>query len=213
MLDIQYEDEFFMVVNKPRGMVSCRGVGTNGDTLEDVTKGMLVHRLDKNTAGLLIVAKDPHTHEVLQKMLQGREIKRVYKGLVEGVMHGSGTIDKNIVRSPRRRTLYIVTAKGEGREAITHWVVLQNFKAQTLVKFNLDTGRTHQIRVHCKSIGRPIVGDPEYNPDGKLARGVGQMLEAVEISFVHPFKPTTIHIEIPVTELFNSVIKKCVPVI
>ena len=213
MLDVKYEDEYLMVVNKPRGMVSCKGVGTNGDTLEDITGGYLVHRLDKNTAGLLIVAKDAHSQEVLQEMLQAREIKRTYKGLVEGVLHGTGTIDKNIVRSPRHRTLYIVTDNEHGRKAVTHWAVERNFRGQTLVKFVLDTGRTHQIRVHCKSIGRPIVGDPEYNSGGKLARGIGQMLESVAISFVHPFKPTTIDIEIPTTELFNSVIKKCVPVI
>jgi len=142
-------------------------------------------------------------------MIKNHDIERLYFGLVEGVMHGNGVIDKNLVRSPRNRTLYVTCPKGQGREAVTHWEVLENFKKHTFVKFKLETGRTHQIRVHCKSIGRPLLGDPEYNASSKMSRGIGQMLESVSLRFMHPITKKEIHVQIESTELFKQQLDKC----
>ena len=218
MLDIVYQDAYLMIINKPRGLIVHEGSGVKTRTLEDelaliqkdttLERQGLVHRLDKNTAGLMIVAKDAKTQELLSAMLKKHDVERTYLGIVEGVMHGKGTIDKNIMRSPRNRTLYITTQSKQGRNAVTHYSVVGNYKKYTLVRFNLETGRTHQIRVHCKSIGRPLVGDPEYNPKSTIARGVGQMLESVEIAFTHPITNKPIKVKIQTTDLFKSIQSK-----
>lgn len=214
-LDIRYEDEYLRVVYKPRGVV-----------IDELGWGY-AHRLDKNTCGLLCMAKDEKTLELLQGMLKRHEIKRTYIGIVEGVMQGSGTIDKNLIRSPRNRTLFVtvtgatrgeyLSAHGQsqsvGRNAVTHFTVIENFKNATLVQFNLETGRTHQIRVHCKSMSRPIVGDPEYNPNGKIARGVGQMLESVDIDFTHPVTGKRVHVTADRSPLFCEILKKCAKIV
>jgi 23S rRNA pseudouridine1911/1915/1917 synthase len=220
MMDIKYEDEYLFVVNKPRGMVTHHGVGVSAGTLydeillanpvsADLERGGIVHRLDKNTAGLLVVAKDVKTQELLKDLIKAHKIRRTYLGLVEGVLDGSGTIDKNLTRSSKNRTLYTVCARGTGREAVTHYTAVENFKLFTLVRFVLETGRTHQIRVHAKSIGHPIVGDNEYNPRGKMSRGIGQMLESVEIEFAHPVTCAEVHIKIPTTAVFGEQVRKC----
>ena len=222
-LDVVLEDDYLMIINKPRGMVVHPGAGVKGGTLLNalmylanseerranseckIERGGIVHRLDKNTAGLMVVAKTATVQASLAAMFERHEVKRTYVGIVEGVLTGEGTIDKNIVRDPKRRTLYTVSttpspcgatpsfSKGSsfgGRRAITHFKVLQNFSKWSLVRFNLETGRTHQIRVHCKSIGHPIIGDPEYNPSSSIKGLSGQMLESVEIEFVHPMSNT-----------------------
>ncbi|MDR0461835.1 MAG: RluA family pseudouridine synthase [Christensenellaceae bacterium] len=219
-LDIVFQDQYLMVINKPRGMVTHPGAGNHDNTLlnallhhatshvntaQDLNRAGIVHRLDKNTAGLLIVARDITTQGLLSAMLERREVKRAYLGIVEGVMQGSGTINKNIVRDPNHRTLFTVTADSKkGRTAITHYTVVQNFAKHTLVRFNLETGRTHQIRVHCKSIGHPLVGDPEYNPK----HGEGQMLESVSLSFIHPRTGEKIEFEIQPTQEFKNHLTK-----
>jgi len=215
-IDIVFEDEHLMIINKPRGMVVHPGAGNKSGTLlngllylidntgdsdesEDkaaLSRAGIVHRLDKNTAGLMIVAKTAPVQAKLAAMLEKHEIERVYHGIVEGVWEGQGTIDKNIVRDPKHRTLFKTAATG-GRRAITHYKTLRVMRrGYSLVEFRLETGRTHQIRVHAKSVGHPLVGDPEYNPKySPFVKGVakqggfkasGQMLESVEISFVHP---------------------------
>jgi 23S rRNA pseudouridine1911/1915/1917 synthase len=220
-IEIPYQDDDLMIINKPRGMITHHGVGAQKDTLEDILQLIqrdknlemcgLVHRLDKNTAGLMVVAKNKKTQDLLREMMKNHAVKRTYNGIVDGVLHGNGTIDKNIVRSTRDRTLYTTVANHspQGRDAITHYTVLENFKRYTLVKFNLETGRTHQIRVHCKSIGKPLLGDPEYNPNGKMSNGIGQMLESVEISFIHPITGKNIEVKIEPTELFKTQLGKC----
>ena len=192
-LDTVFEDDWLLVINKPRGMVVHPGAGVRHGTLLNALLGRgasleragIVHRLDKNTAGLLVVAKTAEVQAKLAAMFQKHEVRRAYIGLVEGVVAGEGKIDTQIVRDARRRTLF-TTATSGGRKAVTRYKVLKNFSKWTLVQFELETGRTHQIRVHCKSIGHPIVGDPEYNLNSSIKGLSGQMLESVEVSFFHP---------------------------
>ena len=189
-LDIVYEDDCLMIINKPVGMVVHPGNGNKSGTLlnallyygnDKLERAGIVHRLDKNTSGLMVVAKTAKAQAKLSEMFERKEVKRTYVGLVEGVLYGSGTIDKNIVRHPKIRTIF-TTADTGGRRAVTHYKVLENHAKTTTIQFQLETGRTHQIRVHAKSIGHPLVDDPEYNPKG----GDGQKLQSVAIEFVHP---------------------------
>jgi len=240
-LDIIFQDEYLMVVNKPRGMVTHHGANISSGTLEDLlgeylktpvadatpplqgedaqrscearslqkgefSRSGIVHRLDKNTAGLLVVAKTAAVQEKLFEMMKNREIKRTYIGIVEGIIHSNGTINRNLIRSPRNRTKYITTMQG-GREAVTHYEVVKQYKKHTLVWFRLETGRTHQIRVHSKSIGHPLVGDLEYNPKSSI-KMPGQMLESILIAFVHPFTKKQIEVEIKPTQIFVDCLNK-----
>lgn len=210
-LDIVYEDDDLMVINKPRGMVVHPGAGVKSGTVLNALLGRgqghleragIVHRLDKNTAGLLIVAKTLACQSRLAKMFETHAIRRTYWGLVDGRVTEDMTIDRNIVRHPQHRTIFTVTDNG-GRRAITHLHVLEQYAKHTLCEFTLETGRTHQIRVHCKSIHHPIVGDPEYNS------GNGQMLEAVRLDFVHPITGAPVHVEIEPSKAFAVTREKC----
>ena len=218
-IDIVFEDEHLMIINKPRGMVVHPGAGNRSGTLlngllslngnDDKTldRAGIVHRLDKNTAGLMVVAKTSKAQSQLSAMFERHEINRTYIGLVEGKMpREQGTINANIIRDPSHRTLFKTTTSG-GRSAITHYKVLQTFPKWSLVQFNLETGRTHQIRVHCKSIGHLLVGDVEYNPNSSI-KVDGQLLESVEISFTHPITHKTIHHKIQPSQLFADTIKR-----
>ena len=216
-LDIVFEDDWMMVINKHRGMVVHPGAGVKSGTLlngllgrgVDLERAGIVHRLDKNTAGLLVVAKTAEVQAKLAAMFERREVKRTYLGLVEGVLNGEGRIDKNIARDPNRRTLYKTVVTG-GRSAITDYRVLRNFSKWTLVEFNLQTGRTHQIRVHAKSIGHPIVGDGEYNPSSSIKGLAGQMLESVELGFVHPVSGKPVDFKIKPSEMFSKTVDRLV---
>ena len=210
-LDVVYEDEHLMVINKPRGMVVHPGAGVKSGTVLNALLGRgqgqleragIVHRLDKNTAGLLVVAKTVPAQGKLAKMFERHAIKRTYWGLVDGRVAGDLTIDRNIIRHPNHRTIFTVTEQG-GRRAITHLHVLERYAKHTLCEFTLETGRTHQIRVHCKAIHHPIVGDPEYN------HGDGQMLEAVRLDFMHPITGAPVHVEIAPTKAFAQAREKC----
>ena len=231
-LDIIYEDDYLLIINKPRGMVVHPGAGVHSGTVLNALLGReihiprrltapplylkgellragIVHRLDKNTAGLMVVAKTAEVQAKLGKMFEAHAVRRTYIGLVEGVLRGEGTIDKNIVRDKNHRTLFTVAVSG-GRRAITHYTVLRNFSKWTLVKFDLETGRTHQIRVHCKSIGHAIVGDPEYNPNSSIKNLSGQMLESVEIEFMHPKLETRINFKTNYGEEFQKTVDRIV---
>jgi 23S rRNA pseudouridine1911/1915/1917 synthase len=178
------------------------------DGVGELHRAGIVHRLDKNTAGLVIVAKTAEAQAKLGAMFEKHEIKRTYLALVEGVVKGDMTIDKNIIRHKTVRTLFTTAAAG-GRRAVTHLTVLEQYKKHTLCEFVLETGRTHQIRVHCKSINHPIVGDPEYNPNGTMKNLNGQMLSAVKLEFCHPITKKDIKIEINASKQLTDTIKKC----
>jgi len=191
-LNVIFENSEFMIINKPRGMVVHPGAGVRSGTLLnallfkgfEIERAGIVHRLDKNTAGLMVVAKTAKTQAMLAKMFEFHDVKRTYIGIIEGRIDTPGTINKNITRHPGARTIYTTCPPGRGRTAITHYKPLRQFKNHTLVQFQLETGRTHQIRVHMKSINRPLVGDPEYNPKSSL-KASGQMLEAVCLEFLN----------------------------
>ncbi len=197
-LDIVYEDEDVLVVNKPRGMVvhpanaHTSGTLVNGlmyqcqdlSGINGVLRPGIVHRTDKDTSGLLMVAKNDKAHTSLANQLVERSVKRVYVALVHGhIPHDLGTIDAPIGRDLRDRQSMAVT--DDGKEAVTHFKVLERFGDYTLVECTLETGRTHQIRVHMKYIGHPLVGDPKYGFSKTIPFG-GQALHAGTLGFVHP---------------------------
>lgn len=195
-LDIVYEDDDLLVINKKSGMVVHPAPGHYTKTLvnallyhfniesKDKIRPGIVHRLDKDTSGLMLVAKNEETHDKLAKMIATKEVKRHYLAITDGVIkEDSGTIDAPIGRDQNNRQKMQVTDVN-AKEAITHFKVLKRFKKNTLIECILETGRTHQIRVHLAYIGYPIVNDPTYNK-GK-ATEFGQMLHSKSIKFHHP---------------------------
>ena len=205
-LDVVYEDKYLLVINKQSGLVVHPAPGHNNDTLVnalvnkyklsniDFTRPGIVHRIDKDTSGLLVVAKDDDTHEKLSDMIKDKKVERIYWALVEGVIkHDTGTIDAPIGRDTVNRQKMMVTDKNS-KEAITHFKVLKRYKNNTLVECKLDTGRTHQIRVHFNYIGYPIVGDPIY---GRRHNNdpFGQYLHSKSIKFIHPITNEDLYFE------------------
>ena len=195
-IDIVYEDDDLLVINKPSGMVVHPAPGHYTGTLVNALlykfqlssgeKGRpgIVHRLDKDTSGLMLVAKNDQTHEALSKMIANKEVERHYLAIVDGVIkHDTGTIDAPIGRDPNNRQKMAVTDI-HGKEAITHFRVIETYSNHTLVECILETGRTHQIRVHMAYIGYPVSNDPMYGR-GK-STGFGQMLHSKSIKFKHP---------------------------
>ncbi len=197
-IDIVYEDDSVIVVNKPRGMVvhpaagNMTGTLVNGllyhcslSTINGVVRPGIVHRIDKDTSGLLVVAKTNEAHEALSEQLKERKALRKYWCIVNGnIKEDEGTVDKPIGRHPTdRKKMAIIEG---GREAITHYKVLERFGAYTLVECALETGRTHQIRVHMASLGHNIVKDPVYGIKKDRETGTGQLLHAKTIGFTHP---------------------------
>lgn len=195
-LDIVYEDEYLLVVNKPTGMVVHPALGHYSNTLvnallyhcnlsDNGIRPGIIHRIDKDTSGLLLVAKDDDTHMYLSEELSKRNITRKYIALVNGVIpHDTGTIDAPIGRDLKDRKKMAVTDINS-KDAVTHFKVLERFNNATLIECKLDTGRTHQIRVHMSYIGYPIVNDPVYGYK-KVINDYGQMLHAKTIGFIHP---------------------------
>ncbi len=195
-IDIVYEDDDLLVINKTSGMVVHPAPGHYTKTLvnallyrfnltsgEKIRPG-IVHRLDKDTSGLMLVAKNEETHEKLSEMISKKEVERHYLAITEGVIkHDTGTIDAPIGRDPNNRQKMKVTDIN-AKEAITHFKVLERFKNNTLIECILETGRTHQIRVHLSYINHPIVNDPVYGR-GKCSE-FGQMLHSASIKFNHP---------------------------
>ncbi len=197
-IDIVYEDDSVIVVNKPQGMVVHPAAGNpdgtlvNGllhhcslSTINGVVRPGIVHRIDKDTSGLLVVAKTNLAHEALSAQLKERKAMRKYWCIVNGnIKEDTGTVNKPIDRHPNdRKRMAIIEG---GREAITHFTVLERFGAYTLVECALETGRTHQIRVHMASLGHSIVGDTVYGVKKDREKGKGQLLHAKTIGFAHP---------------------------
>jgi 23S rRNA pseudouridine1911/1915/1917 synthase len=206
-LDIQFEDEHLLVLNKPAGLVVHPAAGNWQGTLQNgllahapglaaLPRAGIVHRLDKDTTGLMVVAKSPLAHKALTAALAAREVKREYRALVQGRLIAGGTIDEPIGRHPAQRTRMAVNPLG--KPAVTHYRVLQHFRGYTLLKVLLETGRTHQIRVHLAYQRHPLLGDPVYGARLRLPPGAAdalvatlrgfrrQALHAKRLSLVHP---------------------------
>ena len=191
-LRIVYEDEALLVIDKPAGLVVHPGAGNRAHTLQNallshdaalarVPRAGLVHRLDKDTSGLLVVARTPESHTALVTMLQQRAIQRVYLALCLGQPTAGGTIDQPIGRHRSVRTRMAV--RRDGREAVTHYRIEERFRGHTLLRVQLETGRTHQIRVHLAHVGLPIVGDAVYGGRRRQVAGADQALRVALQSF------------------------------
>ncbi len=220
-LDVIYEDKDILVVNKQKGLVVHPGNGNPDGTLvnaimarcKDSLSGIggeirpgIVHRIDKDTSGLLIIAKNDFAHINVSEQIKNHEVQKTYIALVRGVVkENQATINMPIARSEKDRTKMAVSKKG--KEAITHITVLERFDGFTLLEVNIETGRTHQIRVHLSQIGYPIVGDFVYS-NGRNPFGVeGQMLHSAKLDFVHPTKGEKMHLEAKLPEYFEDVLK------
>ena len=200
-LDIVYEDQDLLVVNKPKGMVVHPAAGNPDGTLVNallfhcgdslsgingVIRPGIVHRIDKDTSGLLIVAKNDRAHQSLADQIAVHSFTRIYNAVVYGIVkEEEGTVSAPIGRHPTDRKRMAVLSSG-GREAVTHYRVLERFPGFTLVECRLETGRTHQIRVHMAHIGHPVAGDPVYGPKKCITELQGQCLHARVIGFIHP---------------------------
>jgi len=221
-IEIIYEDSDIIVVNKPKGMVVHPANGNPDGTLvnaimnicRDSLSGIggeirpgIVHRIDKDTSGLLIIAKNDKAHINLSEQIKNREITKKYVALVRGVIkENNATIDMPIGRSDKDRKKMAV--KRNGKSAITHFDVINRYEGYTYLDIKIDTGRTHQIRVHLAEIGYPIVGDSVYS-NGRNPFGVeGQMLHAKSLEFKHPITGEILKLEAPLPEYFEEVLKK-----
>jgi 23S rRNA pseudouridine1911/1915/1917 synthase len=218
-LDIVYEDDDLLIVNKPAGMVVHPAPGNYKSTLVNALlahcgqlssiNGMyrpgIVHRIDKDTTGLLVVAKNERAHRGLARQLKDHSITRKYIALVKGVVaEDKGIVDAPIGRHPVHRKKMAVVAKNSKR-AVTHFSVLKRYAGYTLVELELETGRTHQIRVHMAYIGHPVVGDPVYGQGGELGAN-GQLLHAAELGFIHPLKGQYMKFEADLPEGFKDIL-------
>lgn len=221
-LDIIYEDDDILVINKQKGLVVHPGNGNPDGTLvnaimaycKDSLSGIggeirpgIVHRIDKDTSGLLIVAKNDKAHINISDQIKNHEVKKTYIALVRGnLKENMATIDMPIARSNKDRTKMAVSK--DGKKAVTHIRVLERFDGYTLLEVNIETGRTHQIRVHLSQIGYPIVGDMVYS-NGKNPFGVeGQMLHSMKLEFKHPTTGKEVKLEAPIPEYFENVLNE-----
>lgn len=219
-LEIVYEDADVLVVNKPRGMVVHPAPGHTSGTLVNglmhhctdlsgingVARPGIVHRIDKDTSGLLMVAKNDVAHESLVNQLVEKSVTRKYTALVHGhIAHEKGTIDAPIGRDQKDRQKQAVVDKG--KHAVTHFQVIDRFGEFTLVECRLETGRTHQIRVHMNYIGFPLAGDPKYGPRKTIDFG-GQVLHAGVLGFIHPVTKEYLEFEAPLPEDFKQLLEE-----
>lgn len=220
-LDVVYEDDDLIVVNKPQGMVVHPAAGNYTGTLVNallyrlgnslsaingVIRPGIVHRIDKDTAGLLVVAKNNDAHAALAEQLKEKKANRRYIALAVGRVKECGTVDKPIARSPYdRKKMAVVTG---GREAVTHYTPIEYYDGYTLLECVLETGRTHQIRVHLASIGHPIAGDPVYGIKNDRIKSNGQLLFAKTLGFNHPKTGEYMEFSAPLPEWFEAVLGK-----
>lgn len=219
-IEIVYEDEDIAVVNKPRGMVVHPAAGHAQDTLVNVLMARLsslsgingelrpgiVHRIDKDTSGLLVVAKNDFAHQSLAAQIKEHSARRTYETVVRGRLRDdAGKVDAPIGRSRRDRKKMAVTS--DGRDAVTHWQVITRYAGWTHVRCVLETGRTHQIRVHMAHIGHPVAGDPLYGGRDELSVG-GQCLHAKELELVHPRTGERMVFDTELPDYFKKVLTK-----
>ena len=220
-LDIVYEDEDLAVINKPQGMTVHAGSGNYEGTLVnallfrlDRLSGIngelrpgIVHRIDKDTSGLLVVAKNDMAHLSLSSQIQDKTCHREYLALLEGVLkEDSGKVVTEIGRDPKDRLKMAVLPAGKGRRAETDWEVVERFAHNTLAKFTLHTGRTHQIRVHAKYLGHPVVGDPVYGYKKQRFELNGQLLHAFRLTLTHPRSGERMTFTAPLPDYFERIL-------
>ena len=222
-LDVVYEDADVIVVNKPVGLVVHPAPGHPDGTLVNALlyhcgaslsgingelRPGIVHRIDRDTSGLIIAAKNDRAHLALAAQLQDHSLARTYEAVAVGSLReDSGTVDAPIGRHPVDRKKMAIDRKS-GREAITHWTVLARYPGYTHVECRLETGRTHQIRVHLASIGHPLLGDTVYGAKKPVPGLAGQCLHARRLRFVHPSTGETVELECPLPDWFQEVLQK-----
>ena len=223
-LDVVYEDADVIVINKPVGLVVHPAPGHPdgtlvnallyhcGDSLSGINGQLrpgIVHRIDRDTSGLIIVAKNDKAHAALADQLQDHSLARVYEAVVIGnFREDEGTVDAPIGRHPVDRKKMAIDRR-DGRRAVTHWTVLGRYPGYTHIQCRLETGRTHQIRVHMASIGHPLVGDPVYGGGHKSLPGlVGQCLHARKLKFIHPTTKELVEVECPLPDWFERVLRQ-----
>lgn len=220
-LDIRYEDSDVIVINKPKGIVVHPANGNQSGTLVNgllyhckdlsgingILRPGIVHRIDKDTTGLLIVAKNDLAHVSLSEQLQSKSVSRLYYALVHGVIeHEFGTIDAPIGRDKKDRQKMAVTSTNS-KDARTHFKVLERFAEYTFVECRLETGRTHQIRVHMQYIGHPVVGDEKYSYR-KTLQTQGQLLHAHQLTFIHPRSGENVTVEADLPKQFADILEE-----
>lgn len=225
-LDIIFEDEYLLIINKPKNLVVHPGAKNWDNTLlngllfhypqaKKLIRAGIVHRLDKDTTGILIIAKTPAVQLKLIKMIQNKEITRIYRAIVEGQLPSIGIINKNIGRNRKKRTTMQTLDVG-GKEAVTHFKVLKIFKNFSYIECKLETGRTHQIRVHLKSINQPIIGDLTYGSKknnylkeivSSIKKLNRQALHAYQLIFEHPVSKKLLSFKAPIPEDFKNLLE------
>ncbi len=216
-LHIVYEDEAILVLDKPAGLVVHPGSGNWSGTLmnallshapqlRQVPRAGIVHRLDKDTSGLMVVAKTLEAQTDLVRQLQARSVSRIYLALVEGQLAGGGSVEAPIGRHPRERTRMAVVERG--KPAVTHFQVLEQLPRHTLVECRLETGRTHQIRVHMQSIGHPLVGDPVYGSRALRKAFHRQALHAARLALLHPVSGEAMAWEAPMPDDMKNLLEQ-----
>ncbi len=218
-LDILYEDNDVIVVNKPKGMVVHPSAGHYSGTLVNalmyhckdlsgingVLRPGIVHRIDMDTTGSVIACKNDRAHLSIAKQLKEHSVKRLYRAIVNGSINEDGTVDKSLGRSRHDRKKMAVVP--DGKNAVTHYRVLENFGSFTYIECRLETGRTHQIRVHMASIGHPVMGDALYGSGKCPYKTEGQVLHAYYLGFIHPVSGEYIETAAPLPEYFEKILK------
>ena len=223
-LDIVYEDKYLLVVNKPSGMVVHPAVGNHTGTLVNavmfhcgdqlssingVVRPGIVHRIDKDTSGLLVIAKTDAAHRGLAEQFAVHSIKRAYRAVVyNNIKEDDGRVDAPIGRNPKDRLKMAVVSADKGRRAVTNYHVIERSGKFTYVECRLETGRTHQIRVHMAYIGHPLLGDPLYGPRKGMSGVTGQVLHAKELGFVHPITGEYMEFDSELPTEFVKALKK-----